>query len=436
MALFAACSGGGGGGSSTGLLPGVDLSGPWAWTTTVLAVEGSACGGTVGASGAETVQYTFDPATGELVVGAGTADEVRGIVRDRRVRLVPPTPPASAGVQPAISRDVREVELQFLADGSVSDGTRVLVDVGGGCVTTQEILGDAILFGSIAVSFDVQGVAPLATEFVVNVGGRGDQGMAAADITLVEPFAAGDYLVALTLPEGSGYTVVEGTSQLATVARGEVTVVRFTIRRETSAVAWLDFAGDLLDRTGNGHDGTVFGDVSVGADRATFVAGRIELAGSGDFPMNSDDAFTYSVRVQSPGLVEGAAVFAKAPAGTVTSDEHVIALYLDEATPVHDVYYFGELRGGSVSTTAFTTVTVVHVNLSATLYVDGVAVYSASFEAGNEDERPWLVTLGQSLNEVFPGAGFVGALEEFVFFARALTSQEVAQLHAAGPAGL
>lgn len=434
MALFAACSGGGGG-SSTGLLPGVDLSGPWAWTTTVLAVEGSACGGTVGASGEETVQYTFDLATGELVV-VGSFGEIRGLVRDQRVRLLPTVVPAPAGVLPAAQQDVREVELSFLADGTVSDGTRVFVDSGSGCVTTQEILGDAILVGGIAVSFDVQGVAPLATEFLVNVGGRGGQVMPAADITVVDPFAAGDYLVELTLPEDSGYTVVEGTSQTATVERGELTSIRFTIRRETSAVAWLDFAGDLLDRTGNGHDGTVFGDVTVGADRATFTSGRIELAGSGDFPMNSDDAFTYSVRVQSPGLVEGAAVFAKAPAGTVTSDEHVIALYLDEATPVHDVYYFGELRGGSVSNTDFTTVTVVHVNLSATLYVDGVAVYSASFEAGNEDARPWLVTLGQSLNEAFPGAGFVGSLEEFVFFARALTSQEVAQLHAAGPAGL
>lgn len=436
MALFAACSGGrGGGGSPTGLLPGVDLSGPWAWTTTVLAVEGSSCAGTVGATGEETVQYTFDLATGELVV-VGSFGEIRGLVRDQRVRLLPRPAPAPAGVLPAALQEVREVELSFLADGTTSDGTRVFVDSASGCVTTQEILGDVILFGGIAVSFDVQGVAPLATEFLVNVGGRGDQVMPAADITVVDPFAAGDYLVELTLPEDSGYTVVEGTSQTATVERGELTSIRFTIRRETSAVAWLDFAGDLLDRTGNGHDGMVFGDVTVGADRATFTSGRIELAGSADFPMNSGNEFTYSVRIQSPGLVDGAAVFAKAPDGGVENDEHVVALYLDEDVPVHDVYFVDSVRGGLVSSVGFTTVTVVYVNLGSTLYVDGVEVGSRAMSAGNEDERPWLVTLGASLNDVFPGAGFVGDMAEFVFFARALTSQEVAQLHTAGPAGL
>lgn len=436
IALFAACSGGGGGGGTlTGLLPGVDLSGPWSWLSTVTAVDGSSCAGTVGATGEETVQYTFDPATGELIV-VGSFGEIRGLVRDRRVRLLPTAAPATAGVLPAAQQDVREVELSFFPEGTTSDGTRVFVDAGSGCVTTQEIIGDAILVGEIAVTFDVQGVAPLLTAVDLTVTERFVQPVDVTSVTVVDILSPGDYPVEITLPEGLGYTVVEGTRQIATVQRAETTQVRFTIRRETTAVAWLDFAGDLMDRTGNGHDGTIFGDVTIGADRATFTDGRIELDRSEDFRMNSSDAFTYSVRIQSPGLVDGAAVFAKAPAGAVENDERVIALYLDEATPVHDVYFFGELRGGTVSDTAFTTVTVVHVGQTATLFVEGVAAYSRMFLAGNEGDRPWLVTLGQSLNQTFPGAGFVGDMEEFVFFARALTSQEVAQLHADGPAGL
>lgn len=435
IALLAACSGGGGGGTITGLLPGVDLSGPWSWFSTVTAVEGSSCAGTIGATGEETVRYTFDSATGELIV-VGSFGEIRGFVRDRRVRLLPTAAPATAGVLPAAQQDVREVELSFFPEGTTSDGTRVFVDAGSGCVTTQEILGDVILVGEIAVTFDVQGVAPLLTAVELSVTERFLQQVDVTSVTVVDLLVPGQYPVEITLPEGLGYTVVEGTRQIATVERAVTTQVRFTIRRETTAVAWLDFAGDLLDRTGNGHDGTSFGDVTVGADRATFTDGRIELDRPGDFRMNSNDEFTYSVRIQSPGLVPGAAVFAKAPDGGVAVDEWVVALYLDEDVPVHDVYSIDSVRGGLVSSVGFTTVTVVHLNLAATIYVDGVAVGTKAMYAGNELERPWLVTLGESLNQTFPGARFVGDMEEFVFFARALTSQEVSQLHAAGPAGL
>lgn len=427
-ALFAACSGGGSD-AAPELAAGVDLSGTWSLTWTIAELVGSGCSTTLGTARTDPTIVGFDRATGTVTLGAIDGSTLRGPLAGLRTRLLP-----------ALSTDddltITDLDLQFTPDGEQVTGTANGSSGSGTCSRRYAVRGQRVRTGSIEVVLATTGTAPLVTELQVRLDGSASP-VPANGTARFDDLAPGPHALRLELPTGLGYTVVQDPFVTFDVQAGQTAIANFLVRRETSAVVWLDCQGDLLDRTGNGHDGTIVDTVTPLADRVNFGGGRVELAGSVDLPMDHTQPYTYSLVVMPSSYYGNCAVFGKAPRSGVSPSVHTPAFYVTSSRAVHDYFYSGEVAAGPAAASVPTRYTVTYDgNGHHTIQRDGDAPTTATFAGGNEQGAGWVATLGQSLNTTFPNQPFLGDLFEFTFFDRELTPAEVAQLHAQGPAGL
>jgi hypothetical protein len=223
------------------------------------------------------------------------------------------------------------------------------------------------------------------------------------------------------------------------------------LRPLSRPLAWLSFSPDLLDIAEGGHDGTAargeanFGSAD-GSSRALILDGetKVDLAYSGDFDVRTTSSHSIAMFIR-PGAEptgSGMAILTVAPEGGSTSEEHVPGLLLRPGYNVAwDYFFVGSFQAGVAPADTWSFVSLV---------VDGDAgtqtlrVWPQGGERsevtgtlvgghGQVDGRPWILSLGGTDNSEW--ADYDGLIDEFTFFNRALSVEELELLMGSGAGG-